>query len=79
MKKLASEERTIVFYESPLRLVKTLEELIVYFGSSRQCSVSLELTKLYEENFRGSLEEVTKHFKEKMVKGEIVIVVEGKD
>jgi 16S rRNA (cytidine1402-2'-O)-methyltransferase len=78
LKKLASEERTLVFYESPLRLVKTLEELVVYFGASRQCSVSRELSKLYEENFRGSLEEVTIHFKEKTVKGEIVIVVEGK-
>ena len=77
-KKLATEERTMVFYESPLRLVKTLEELIVYFGASRQCSVSRELSKLYEENYRGSLAEVTMHFKEKVVKGEIVIVVEGK-
>ncbi|HEY2649680.1 MAG TPA: 16S rRNA (cytidine(1402)-2'-O)-methyltransferase [Puia sp.] len=78
LKKLAIEERTMVFYESPLRLVKTLEELIVYFGASRQCSVSRELSKLYEENFRGSLGEVSIHFKEKPVKGEIVIVVEGK-
>ncbi len=78
LKKLATEERTMVFYESPLRLVKTLEELIVYFGASRQCSVSRELSKLYEENYRGSLEEVTIHFKEKIVKGEIVIVLEGK-
>jgi 16S rRNA (cytidine1402-2'-O)-methyltransferase len=78
LKNLASEERTMVFYESPLRLVKTLEEFIIYFGSSRQCSVSRELSKLYEENYRGSLEDVTKHFKEKTVKGEIVIVVEGK-
>jgi 16S rRNA (cytidine1402-2'-O)-methyltransferase len=78
LKKLASEERTMVFYESPLRLVKTLEEIIIYFGPSRQCSVSRELSKLYEENYRGSLEEVTMHFKEKTVKGEIVIVVEGK-
>ncbi|HEY2347875.1 MAG TPA: 16S rRNA (cytidine(1402)-2'-O)-methyltransferase [Puia sp.] len=78
LKKLAIEERTMVFYESPLRLVKTIEELIVYFGASRLCSVSRELSKLYEENFRGSLEEVSIHFKEKPVKGEIVIVVEGK-
>jgi 16S rRNA (cytidine1402-2'-O)-methyltransferase len=78
LKKLAIEERTMVFYESPLRLIKTLEELIVYFGASRQCSVSRELSKLYEENFRGSLGEVSIHFKEKPVKGEIVIVVEGK-
>jgi 16S rRNA (cytidine1402-2'-O)-methyltransferase len=55
-----------------------LEELKVYFGASRQCSVSRELSKLYEENYRGSLEEVTNHFKEKNVKGEIIIVVEGK-
>jgi 16S rRNA (cytidine1402-2'-O)-methyltransferase len=78
LKKLASEERTMVFYESPLRLVKTLEEMIVYFGASRQCSVSRELSKLYEENYRGSLEKVAIHFQEKAVKGEIVIVVEGK-
>jgi 16S rRNA (cytidine1402-2'-O)-methyltransferase len=78
LKKLAAEERTMVFYESPIRLVKTLEEFTVYFGTSRKCSVSRELSKLYEENFRGSLEEVILHFKEKTVKGEIVIVLEGK-
>ena len=77
LKKLAVEERTLVFYESPLRLVKTLEELILYFGAARKCSVSRELSKIYEENVRGSLEEVLTHFREKGVKGEIVIVVEG--
>jgi 16S rRNA (cytidine1402-2'-O)-methyltransferase len=77
LKKLSSEERTMVFYESPLRLVKTLEEFIQYFGASRKCSVSRELSKLYEENIRGSLADVTTHFKEKGVKGEIVIVLEG--
>jgi len=77
LKKLAAEERTMVFYESPLRLVKTLEEFAVYFGPSRRCSVSRELSKIYEENIRGSLEEVIIHFKEKGVKGEIVIVLEG--
>jgi 16S rRNA (cytidine1402-2'-O)-methyltransferase len=77
LKKLASEERTLVFYESPMRLLKTLEELAVCFGSSRRCSVSRELSKVYEENIRGTLEEVAAHFKEKGVKGEIVIVVEG--
>jgi 16S rRNA (cytidine1402-2'-O)-methyltransferase len=77
LKKLSSEERTMVFYESPLRLVKTLEEFILYFGASRKCSVSRELSKLYEENIRGSLADVTTHFKEKGVKGEIVIVLEG--
>jgi 16S rRNA (cytidine1402-2'-O)-methyltransferase len=77
LKKLALEERTMVLYESPMRLVKTLEECSIYFGSSRKCSVSRELSKIYEENIRGTLEEVITHFKEKGVKGEIVIVIEG--
>lgn len=77
-KKLAGEERTIVFYESPMRLVKTLEECIVYFGEDRQCCVSRELTKMFEENKRGSLREVCSYFKAKAVKGEIVVVVSGK-
>ena len=78
MKKLANEERTMVFYESPMRLVKTLNDFIQYFGGERQCSVSRELTKKFEENARGSLQEVHDHFNAKTVKGEIVIVVEGK-
>jgi 16S rRNA (cytidine1402-2'-O)-methyltransferase len=77
LKKLALEERTMVFYESPVRLVKTLEELALYFGSDRQCSVSRELTKLFEENKRGTLTEVAAYFNSKTVKGEIVIVVAG--
>src|SRR5215472_11436989 len=77
LKQLAGEERTIVLYESPLRLVKTLEELIGYFGEGRQCCVSRELSKVFEENRRGSLREVCEHFREKGVKGEIVIVIEG--
>jgi 16S rRNA (cytidine1402-2'-O)-methyltransferase len=79
MKKLAVEERTMIFYESPHRLVKTLEEFITYFGPERQCCVSRELTKLFEENARGTLTEVAAHFKQKEVKGEIVIVVAGVD
>lgn len=79
MKKLAVEERTMIFYESPHRLVKTLEEFITYFGPDRQCSVSRELTKMFEENARGTLAEVATHFKQKEVKGEIVIVVAGVD
>lgn len=79
MKQLAEEERTMVFYESPMRLVKTLEEFITYFGAERACSVSRELTKLFEENKRGTLREVADHFKAKTVKGEIVIVVAGKE
>ena len=78
LKKLALEERTMVFYESPMRLVKTLKDLIEYFGAERQCSVSRELTKKFEENKRGSLQQVHDHFEAKAVKGEIVIVVEGK-
>jgi 16S rRNA (cytidine1402-2'-O)-methyltransferase len=69
---------TIVFYESPMRLVKTLNEFIQYFGAERQCCVSRELTKKFEENKRGTLQEVHDHFNDKAVKGEIVIVVEGK-
>lgn len=75
---LATEERTMVFYESPVRLVKTLKDLISYFGAERKCSVSRELTKMFEENFQGTLYEVCEHFSSKSVKGEIVIVVEGK-
>ena len=76
---LATEERTLLFYESPMRLVKTLEDFIHYFGSERRCCVSRELTKLFEENARGTLQEVHDYFKQKTVKGEIVIVVEGKE
>jgi 16S rRNA (cytidine1402-2'-O)-methyltransferase len=78
LKQLATETRTLVFYESPMRLVKTLEELSQYFGGDRRCCVSRELTKLFEENRRGTLDEVGAYFREKAVKGEIVIVVEGR-
>ena len=76
---LAEEERTIILYESPMRLAKTLEDLIQYFGANRQCCVSRELTKMFEENARGSLQEVLDHFKQKTVKGEIVLIIAGKD
>jgi probable S-adenosylmethionine-dependent methyltransferase, YraL family len=79
LKKLAEEERTIVFYESPHRLVKTLLELQQYFGAHRIASVSRELTKMYEENAHGTLQELHEHFSKKDVKGEIVIVVAGKE
>jgi 16S rRNA (cytidine1402-2'-O)-methyltransferase len=78
LKELAEEERTMIFYEAPVRLVKTLEEFITCFGEDRLCCVSRELTKLFEENRRGTLKEVCSYFKEKAVKGEIVIVVAGK-
>lgn len=79
LKQLAEEARTLVFYESPMRLVKTLQEFALYFGQQRQCSVSRELTKMYEENKRGTLQEVAAYFAGKTVKGEIVIVVAGKE
>ncbi|TAN20755.1 MAG: 16S rRNA (cytidine(1402)-2'-O)-methyltransferase [Chitinophagaceae bacterium] len=79
LKKLAEEERTLIFYESPMRLVKTLAEFIFYFGAARACCVSRELTKIFEENKRGTLSEVHDYFKDKKVKGEIVIVVAGRE
>lgn len=79
LKNLAEEERTMIFYESPMRLVKTLEEFIQYFGNDRQCCVGRELTKMFEENKRGTLQEVCNYYKEKGVKGEIVIIVQGKE
>src|SRR5215208_951836 len=63
--RLAEEDRTMVFYESPMRLIKTLGEFIRYFGAERKCAVSRELTKIFEENVRGSLLEVRDHFQQK--------------
>jgi 16S rRNA (cytidine1402-2'-O)-methyltransferase len=77
LKKLVTEERTMAFYESPMRLVKTLNEFIQYFGADRLCCVSRELTKKFEENKRGTLQHVHDYFAAKTVKGEIVIVVQG--
>lgn len=78
LKKLAAEERTMIFYESPHRLMKTLQQFKEYFGVERKVSVSRELTKMFEETVNGSTEEVINHFMAKDIKGEIVIVVEGK-
>ena len=78
LKRMAQEERTMVFYESPMRLVKTLNDFIEFFGADRHCCVSRELTKKFEENKRGTLQEVHNYFNAKPVKGEIVIVVQGK-
>jgi len=75
---LAEETRTIIFYESPHKLVKTLGHFIDYFGADRQVSVSRELSKMFEETIRGTVTEVLTHYSEKPPKGEIVIVVEGK-
>ncbi|HMZ46681.1 MAG TPA: rRNA small subunit methyltransferase 1, partial [Chitinophagaceae bacterium] len=77
LKQLATEDRTIVIYESPMRLVKTLEELAMYFGNDRLCCVSRELTKMFEENKRGTLKENANYFAQKTVKGEIVITIAG--
>lgn len=77
--KLAQEERTMVIYESPMRLVKTLDEIATYFGEDRLCCVSRELSKKFEENRRGTLKEVADYFREKAVKGEIVVVIGGKE
>lgn len=75
---LKEEERTMIFYESPHRLVKSLEQFAEYFGAERQASVSRELTKMFEETVRGTLTEIITYFAEKTIKGEIVIVVSGK-
>lgn len=75
---LAEETRTMIFYVSPHKLVKTLAEYVQYFGAERQISVSRELSKMHEETIRGTAEEVLKHFEIKPPKGEIVVVVGGK-
>lgn len=77
LKELIYEPRTMIFYESPHRLLKFLEELIEYFGAERQASISRELTKMFEENVRGTLLEIKTHFEENILKGEFVIVVAG--
>lgn len=77
LKALQEEKHTLILYESPFRLVKTLEELKEYLGAERKASVSRELTKIYEENKRGTLTELVAYFSSKPVKGEIVIIVEG--
>lgn len=76
---LKEESRTFILYESPYRLVKLLEEIKENLGENRQVCVSRELSKLFEENKRGKVSEVLQHFKQKTVKGEIVVVVEGKN
>ncbi len=77
LQKLASEERTLIFYESPYRLVKTLTQLSEIFGPARRASVSRELTKKFEETRRGTLEELSEYFSQNEPKGEIVLIVAG--
>ena len=78
LKMLAEEQRTMIFYESPHKLLKTLGHFQEYFGEDRQVSVSREITKLYEETIRGTVKEVLTHYTAKPPKGEIVIIVGGK-
>lgn len=78
LKKLAEEERTVIFYESPHRLVKALEQLKEFFGAERQASVSRELSKKFEETKNGTVQALLEYFTSKEVKGEIVVVVNGK-
>ncbi|HEX2975437.1 MAG TPA: 16S rRNA (cytidine(1402)-2'-O)-methyltransferase [Bacteroidales bacterium] len=78
MNSLADETRTMIFYESPYRLVKALEEFSSVFGADREASVSRELSKIYEENIRGPLASLAEHYRNKPPKGEIVIIVAGK-
>jgi len=79
LKVLAKEERTMIFYESPHRIVKTLNDMVIYFGDNRQASISRELTKIHEETVRGTLIELITYFSEKVPKGEFVLVVEGRN
>ncbi|MBP5197021.1 MAG: 16S rRNA (cytidine(1402)-2'-O)-methyltransferase [Bacteroidaceae bacterium] len=74
---LREETRTMIFYESPHRVVKALEQMKEVFGEERRCSVCREISKVYEESVRGTISEVLSHFKENEPKGEFVIVVEG--
>jgi 16S rRNA (cytidine1402-2'-O)-methyltransferase len=77
IKELATEPRTMIFYESPFRLIKSLEQFAEFMGPDRKASVSRELSKYYEENRRGTLTELIEYFGSKTIKGEIVIVLEG--
>ncbi len=77
LRALAEEPRTMIFYESPYRLVKTLDQFIEHFGPERECSVAREISKIHEEHRRGTLAEVSAWYKEHEPKGEIVIVVAG--
>jgi len=77
LKALVTEERTMIFYESPHRIVKTLNDMVAYFGNNRQASISRELTKIHEETTRGTLAELITYFSKKTPKGEFVLVVGG--
>jgi 16S rRNA (cytidine1402-2'-O)-methyltransferase len=77
LKALADEDRTMIYYESPYKLLKTLQQFAEHFGEDRQVSISREISKFYEETIRGTLSEVITHFEEKKPKGEFVIILAG--
>jgi 16S rRNA (cytidine1402-2'-O)-methyltransferase len=77
LEQLSKDSRTIVFYESPHKLIKTLTHLITYFQGERQVAISREMTKIYEETYRGTLKEAVGHFNEKVPKGEFVVCISG--
>lgn len=79
LKELADEKRTMIFYESPHRIIKSLEQFIEYFGEDRLCSISREISKFYEETINGTVKEALVHFKNHDPKGEFVMVIQGKD
>jgi 16S rRNA (cytidine1402-2'-O)-methyltransferase len=76
---LTEETRTLIFYESPYRLIKLLKEIIEFFGANRHVSISREITKKFEENFRGTASEALLHFSNKEPKGEFVVIIKGKE
>ena len=78
IKNLVEEKRSIVIYESPKRILKLLNDLVSFFGEGRNASISRELSKIYQENIRGTLKELYDEFENKNVKGEFVIVIDGK-
>jgi 16S rRNA (cytidine1402-2'-O)-methyltransferase len=78
LKELANETRTMIFYESPHRIIKSLEQFTEYFGEDRLCSISREISKYYEETVNGTVKEVMEHFKNQDPKGEFVMVIQGK-
>ncbi len=77
LKSLAEEKRTMIFYESPHRILKTIDEFIQVFGPERQASISREISKMYEETVRGTLEEIKQHFETNPIKGEFVCCIAG--
>ncbi len=79
LESLKNETRTMIFYESPHRLLKALEQFKIFFGENRRASVSRELTKVYEETRRGTLQELINYYSDKTIKGEIVIVLQGSE